>query len=78
MDGGGTLSGCLGVVPYKCAHAYLYKHDNFMQMAAPIGCCYIVIDLDLSKSKGMPQCLKLHSALASCSFTTKYINKAKT
>ena len=20
-----------------CTHAYMYKHDNFMQMAAPIG-----------------------------------------
>ena len=38
--------------------------------------CYIAIDPDLSKPKGMPG-LKLHSALASCSFTTKYINKAK-
>ena len=38
--------------------------------------CYIGIDLDLSKPKGMPG-LKLHSASASCSFSTKYINKAK-
>ena len=36
----------------------------------------IGIDLDFSKPKGMPG-LKLHSALASCSLTTKYINKAK-
>ena len=44
VDGGGTLSECLGYAPsmYTCAHmhvcicAYMYKHDNFMQMAAPI------------------------------------------
>ena len=36
--------------------------------------CYIGIDLDLSKPKGMPLSLKLHSASASCSFTTKYIS----
>ena len=35
--------------------------------------CYIGIDLDLSKPKGMPFDLKLHTY----SFTTKYINMAK-
>ena len=35
--------------------------------------CYIGIDLDLSKPKGMPFDLKLHTY----SFTTKYINVAK-
>ena len=35
--------------------------------------CYIGIDLDLSKPKGMPLNLKLHTY----SFTTKYINMAK-
>ena len=35
--------------------------------------CYIGIDLDLSKPKGMPLGLKLHTY----SFTTKYIYKAK-
>ena len=35
--------------------------------------CYIGIDLDLSKPKGMPSGLKLHTY----SFTTKYIYKAK-
>ena len=35
--------------------------------------CYIGIDLDLSKPKGMPLDLKLHTY----SFTTKYINVAK-
>ena len=35
--------------------------------------CYIGIDLDLSKPKGMPLGLKLHTY----SFTTKYINMAK-
>ena len=45
MDGGG---GCLGSAPHTCAHACAckhthartctrVKHDNFMQMAAPIG-----------------------------------------
>ena len=40
MDGGGTLSGCFGggaPGTQVCTHAYMYKHDNFMQMAAPIG-----------------------------------------
>ena len=45
VDGGGILSGCLGSAPCMCACAcmhtctcaYMYKHDNFMQMAAPIG-----------------------------------------
>ena len=35
--------------------------------------CYIGIDLDLSKPKGMPLGLKLHTY----SLTTKYINMAK-
>ena len=35
--------------------------------------CYIGIDLDLSKPKGMPLSLKLDTY----SFTTKYINMAK-
>ena len=35
--------------------------------------CYIGIDLDPSKPKGMPLNLKLHTY----SFTTKYINMAK-
>ena len=35
--------------------------------------CYIGIDLDLSKPKGMPLDLKLHTY----SFTTKYIKMAK-
>ena len=35
--------------------------------------CYIGIDLDPSKPKGMPLGLKLHTY----SFTTKYINMAK-
>ena len=38
-----------------------------------LGYCYIGIDLDLSKPKGMPLGLKLHTY----SFTTKYINIAK-
>ena len=44
VNGGGTQSGCLGGCPmhmHMCMHmhacAYMYKHDNFMQMAAPIG-----------------------------------------
>ena len=47
MDRGGTLSGCFGgalcmcTCTHTCTHthacAYMYKHDNFMQMAAPIG-----------------------------------------
>ena len=47
VDGDGTLSGCLGGALHMCtcthacthvhARAYMYKHDNFMQMAAPIG-----------------------------------------
>ena len=43
MDGDRTLSGCLGGAPHICAcmhvhtHVYMYKHDNFMQMAATIG-----------------------------------------
>ena len=57
VDWGGTLSGCLGDTPrmcagahtcmHVCACAYMYKHDNFMQMAAPIGkfwgICYHII-----------------------------------
>ena len=39
--------------------------------------CYIGISLDPSKPKGMPLGPKLHSALASYSFITKYIYKAK-
>ena len=35
--------------------------------------CYIGIDLDPSKPKGMPLGLKLHTY----SFTTRYINMAK-
>ena len=39
----------------------------------PLRYCYIGIDLDPSKPKGMPLGLKLHTY----SFTTKYINMAK-
>ena len=46
----------------------LVNSDKF-----PYGDCYIGIDLDLSKPKGMPLGLKLHTY----SFTTKYIYKAK-
>ena len=45
-----------------------------MTLPVPEGyVCYIGIDLDLSKPKGMPLGLKLHTY----SFTTKYIYKAK-
>ena len=44
MDGSGTLSEylggvctCAGACMHVRTHAYMYKHDNFMQMAAPIG-----------------------------------------
>ena len=53
---------------YKKLNMGLHRESN-----TNTGKCYIGIDLDLSKPKGMPLDLKLHTY----SFTTKYINMAK-
>ena len=47
--------------------------DKQIKGAARQRYCYIGIDLDPSKPKGMPLGLKLHTFI----FTTKYINMAK-
>ena len=52
---------------------YINCHLHVCVILAVVFCCYIGIDLDLSKPKGMPFDLQLHTY----SFTTKYINMAK-
>ena len=63
-----TLNVLFMCLKVKHNHNVKYFPDGDIQLY-----CYIGIDLDLSKPKGMPLGLKLHTY----SFTTKYINMAK-
>ena len=67
MFGGCALCQC--TCTHACACAYMYKHDNFMQMAGPIGCCYIGMHLDVIPKDLIFMCLTslTHAKCGVCS-----------